>query len=485
MPSQRTSPLRHAAKDRTQPPRVKTKARPKAAPAARASQRQAAQAKAQQIQASKLARALLISLNAARTRLASLDLETLARQSGFMRRAFRKLSILAFVQGLLALSAESVLALERMASVIGEAAGLSYTKQALHKRLGPSLEKFVAQVAAAFLGQWARAQAPALLRPFARVLLHDSTVETVPKHLAQAYPGGRNQKKCDRAALKIQFIADLLNGAVLQWSLSGYTRNDQAAARDILTVAQAGDLVIRDLGYFVLPVFAQIIQLGAFFLSRYRHGVNVYDLEGRPLDLGRELRRTGRLDRWVLLGQAKVRVRLVALPAPESLVNARRRQARANHDGRSQPSAARLHLLAWTILVTNVSEQVWRAEDLATVYRLRWRIEIVFKTWKSHLGLHRLNTRTGPLLGLTAAIKLLFCALVYRQCHHLELLNQDTRHVSLLRLARILEHCDCLFTAAILQLSVEKLLAHNLRQHLYYEPRSDRKNYFEFFQELG
>lgn len=434
--------------------------------------------------AEKLAQTLLAYLRSAQARLAALDLETPARQTGFMRRSFRKVSLLAFVQGLLALSAESVLSLERLASGIAQAAGVPYSKQALHQRLGPGLEQFVAQTAIAFLGQMAQRCVPAGLRFFQRVLLHDSTVETVPQHLAAAYPGGRNQKPQVRAALRIQFVADLLRGTVLDWRLSGFTRNDQAAAPDILTIARAGDLVIRDLGYFSLPVFAQLDRLGAFFLSRYRHGVKVFDLEGRPLDLVRELRTHGRLDCWVQLGETRQPVRLVALPVPPALANARRRHARANRDRRSPPSPTRLYLLGWTLLITNVPAEVWTAEAVGAVYRLRWRIEVIFKTWKSHLGLHRLNTRTAPLLGLTAAIKLLFCALVYRQGHDLELLDSDPRHVSLLRLARILEHCACLVAAAVLQITVEELLAHYFLRHLHYEPRSDRKNFYQYLAEL-
>jgi len=443
-----------------------------------------AQAKARQLQAHKLGQAVVTHLHLVRTRLAQLELNALARQTGFMKRLPRKISPLAFLLGLVALSAETLLSLERIASVIARAAKDSYTKQALHKRLSPCLERFVAQAAVAFFAQLARTQAPHLLSSFTRVLLHDSTVETVPKRLAKAYPGGRNQKKCDRAALKIQFVGDLLNGTVLHWSFSGFTRNDQSAAPDILTVAQPGDLIIRDLGYFALPCFRQLDLLGAFFLSRYRHGVNVYDLEGQRLDLPRELRRHGQLDRLVLLGEEKVPVRLIALPVPQALAQARRRYARANHDGRSQPSQTHLFLLGWNIFITNVKTQIWSAQAVATIYRLRWRIEIVFKTWKSYLGLHRLNTRTGPLLGLSAAIKLLFCVLVYRQSHELELLGDGTRQVSLLRLAHILEQCACLFMAAVLRLPLQAVLEHDLAQHLYYDHRRDRKNFFEQLAEL-
>lgn len=444
-----------------------------------------AQEKAQQGQARTLAQEVLAHLSLLEAKLAELQLDDLARQTGFRRRQPRKISALAFLLGCLALSAESVLSLERIAAGIALAAKQSYSKQALHRRISPQLQRFVAETAAAFFGQLARTHAAGLLSPFRRVLIQDSTVESVPKRLAEAYPGGRNQKPVKRAALKIQFIGDLCNSSVLHWSLSGYTRNDQAAAPDVLSVARAGDLIIRDLGYFVLAVFNKLDWLGAFFLSRYKHGINVYDREGQPLDLVQQLRTHARLDCQVLLGADKIPVRLVAFPVPEELANTRRRWARANHDGRSQPSQTHLFLLGWNIFVTNVPAKVWSPRNIAVIYRLRWRIEIVFKTWKSYLGLHRLNTRTGPLLGLSAAIKLLFCVLVYRQCHALELLGDGIRHVSLLRLARIFEQCSCLMTAAILRVTPQFLLEHHLAEHLYYDRRRDRLNFFELFNQLS
>ena len=74
-------------------------------------------------------------------------------------------------------------------------------------------------------------------------------------HLADLFPGGGNQHGGDYANLKIQWICDLKNSAVEQVSLSGFTRNDQAAAPDILNVARPGDLVLRDLGYLVTSIW--------------------------------------------------------------------------------------------------------------------------------------------------------------------------------------------------------------------------------------
>jgi hypothetical protein len=70
--------------------------------------------------------------------------------------------------------------------------------------------------------------------------------------LAPDFPGAANQGNKKQATLKIQVIYDLLSETFAHFSLSGFTRTDQAASADVLTVAQAGDLVLRDLGYFVL-----------------------------------------------------------------------------------------------------------------------------------------------------------------------------------------------------------------------------------------
>jgi len=433
-----------------------------------------------------VAQILADNLQQIRAQLARLDTEALARHAGFLRRRPRKIPMAAFLLGLVALAAEAVLCLERVASVIGSVADTSYSKQALAKRLSPKVEQFLAQVAVALFGEVsAPARTRGLFRSFSRVLLHDSTVEALPDQLADLFPGSRNQRKKKRAALKIQFIADLLQGTLVQCSLSGFTRNDQAAAPDILAVARPGDLIIRDLGYFALPVLAASALKGAFFLSRYRHGVEVCDLQGRPLDLVAELKRHGHFDQEVLLGAARLQARLVAVPVPEPVANQRRRQARADRDQRHPPSRRRLLLMAWNIFLTNVSRSVWPAQCLGPLYRLRWRIEIIFKAWKSHLGLRQFNARTASLLRLSVMAKLLFCVLVCRFCQALELLGEGQRHVSLLRLARIMAQCAGHLAAALLGMTPVQWLERQLNQHMFYEQRKDRKNYFELLTEVS
>ena len=151
----------------------------------------------------------------------------------------------------------------------------------------------------------------------------------------------------------------------------------------------AGDLVLRDLGYFTLASFKAIAARGAFFLTRLRYGVILFSPQSAdPLDLARMLRPGQALDIEVLLGQReKLPVRLLAFPLPEAAANERRRKARANRDKRLSHSEAYLYLLGWNLFLSNASKDRLALATAAKLYRLRWRVEILFKAWKSHLGL--------------------------------------------------------------------------------------------------
>jgi len=416
-----------------------------------------------------------------RHRLDLLPAESLARAAGFLKRSPRKIPIPALLAALIALGSETVLSLERIAQVIGLAANRSYSKQAFHQRLSARIEGFLTRVAAALLQSTATPPDPSgWLTRFPRVLLQDSTCEPLPKHLADAFPGSKNQRRRKSGTLKLQFITELLGGSVLHWALSGFTRNDQAASVDILPIAQPGDLILRDLGFFSLKVFRGLDQLGAYFLSRCKQGLNFYDpLSGKKLALIQLLKNHPRWDGWVLVGEEKVRLRLVIEPVSDAVANERRRRAHLNRDRRLNPGKETLFLMGWNLFLTNVPAKVWPPKALFWVYRLRWRIEILFKSWKSHLRFVEFNQRNELMVRLSVLTKLLFCLLTANLSDTLESLCGQQRQVSLLRVARVMGQCACLFAAALLRLTPAQWLAHQVREHLFYEKRPDRKNFHQ------
>ena len=287
------------------------------------------------------------------------------------------------------LVSQSVVSLNRWAVLLGILGNTCVAKQSLWERIHQGTVDFLQRVLAIVLGQQILpdtfSSVPKALRAFTRVLVQDSTTIKLSEKLAAVFPGSSNQFGVKNGQLKIQAIYDLLTQRFISFGLSGFTRNDQAAAGDVLTVLQAGDLVLRDLGYFVMESFQRITQAKAFFVSRMRLDTSVRDPHtSKALKLLNQLRRLGNLDRQVLLGTQKMPVRLVAIKLPPAVAAERRRKARQNRDRRCRPNATSLALLGWAIFITNVSSEVLDAQTVAKVYGLRWRIETIFKAWKSH-----------------------------------------------------------------------------------------------------
>jgi hypothetical protein len=177
-----------------------------------------------------------------------------------------------------------------------------------------------------------------------------------------------------------------------------FVRNEQTASADILPLLHKGDLLIRDLGYWVLDTLNAIAQQGAFFISRYRHDCTLWMAHAdQRLELARHLRKHGHLDTIVRVGlKHAVPMRLLAIPLPHDVAQKRRRELKHNRDRRLNPSKERLFLCGWALFVTNVDRETWTPEQVANVYSLRWRIETVFKSWKSAMKLNNLPKRCSP-----------------------------------------------------------------------------------------
>lgn len=303
---------------------------------------------------------------------------------------------------------------------------------------------------------------------FNRVLIQDSTQVRLPNHLARYFPGPANQNRRDGAAMKIQVIYNLLDETFPCFGISGFRRTDQAAASDILAVARRGDLVLRDLGYFSTLVFRQLIDRGVHFLSRLRQNVAIFDPHSlKRVDLLKELGRYGQFDQNILLGvEQKVPVRLVALPVPEQVANERRRKAKNHRDKRRNPSKQDLELLGWNIFATSVDSSIWSPETIPKIYSLRWRIEIIFKSWKSHFNLTK--TATGSAFQVEALIwaKLLGICLFQKLFVYFE--HFAPRPVSLLKLAQLF---PLLLSSSLKDHIITGLSAQLAATHLWLESR--------------
>lgn len=396
----------------------------------------------------------------------------LARESRLVVRRPRKLQPLNFLSSCLLAVSCGTCSLRCQAILAGLfGAGITLSKQALHKRMGNASAIFMANVLARLLS--ARVQAKEICRgPFGRILVQDSTCLSLPQSLLSLFPGASNALGRSACA-RIQCVVELLSERFIDFSIAPFTRNDQSASSDLLDLLRPDDLILRDLGYFCISVLERIGRAGAFFITRWQYGTSLLDPgSGNPIDLLRLLDRGRPLDIRVLLGKNdKMPVRLIAFPLPQHIADSRRRKARADRDRRTNHSKEFLALLSWNFFLTNADQNILPPKHAARLYRLRWRIEILFKSWKSHLGLSSL-AKVG-----TRQIKTLLCAqlLLALLLHHSLPVAAGT--FSVLNLAQF-------FSLFLLPIALASLapsdiipaLADQIRRHCRYESRK-RPNY--------
>lgn len=106
-----------------------------------------------------------------------------------------------------------------------------------------------------------------------------------------------------------------------------------------------------------------------------------------------------RLDVPILLGSRhrhRLPCRLIAVRAPAGAVQQRRARAiRSAQTHGKVLSTDYLDLLAWSLFVTNVPAAQLSLEQVVLLYRLRWQVELLFKLWKSYVGLNAIGPWRG------------------------------------------------------------------------------------------
>ncbi len=202
----------------------------------------------------------------------SIDLDQIAKQSGFMKRKPQKIHPQHLLFSLFILVLGDGNSLTNLATKIGLLSNCVISKQAVHKRINAALIKFLKTILSVAMIQSAKIKKGQycnrrLFVNFKRVLLQDSTSIKVDPKLATVFPGTQNQARKKNATLKIQAVIDILTEQFTYFDITPFTKNDQSASEDILEIAQPSDLIIRDLGYFSVPVFKKMTLKNIFFFE--------------------------------------------------------------------------------------------------------------------------------------------------------------------------------------------------------------------------
>lgn len=222
---------------------------------------------------------------------------------------------------------------------------------------------------------------------FGRVIVEDSTFLPFDKSNAEEFPASGNSKG-KTAGCKINLAFDLKNGSILSNELVLGTQQDKTSGWDIIDKIIPNDLVLRDMGYFSVEMFAAIAKKGGYWLSRLPLNVGATSIDGKPLEELLRKHHGNRLDIEVKLTADNYPARLVAIRASKEETEKRCRKIhqKAKAKGRTADSRT-LFFAGWHILVTNIPADKVSVEGLAKIYSQRWQIEIVFRGWKQALGL--------------------------------------------------------------------------------------------------
>ena len=317
------------------------------------------------------------------------------------------------------------------------------SREAIHRRFTAEAVAFLLLCLRATLNrrvrQMDRLQA-SCLKPYARVLLFDSTSWDVDPRLRDVFAGSGGE--ASPANCKLQVGYDYTRGELDCFQLTPGTQPDNAYTRQLPKLLNAKDLALFDQGYFKIQTLQEIEQKGAFFLTRFFTKTSVYEPDTLvPIPLEQLLsRRDGKIhDVDILMqGQGKekatVRCRLICLRVPASVAEQRRRRLyKATRKKGYTPSQRQLRLCEWTLLITNAPASILPPELALRLYALRWQIELLFKQLKSVLGLHRSHTQNEYRLRCEIIGKLIVAVWFHRlhASFNIALWNHSRREISM------------------------------------------------------
>ncbi|WP_317196010.1 IS4 family transposase [Dawidia soli] len=321
-------------------------------------------------------------------------LQELAIQSGFCQRR-SKMDMLSFLKMVLfdPITMEQP-SLDQHCRLFLKDQGKSFCKQALDKRFNSQAVIFLKSLLERCLNHQLTRKLPSVYGDhFSAIRLMDSTEYKLPEALASDFPGFNGD--APKACMQIQFEYDILSSRLKSFDMMGARINDFAYAHPLLDNVHPKELIIRDLGYYRIDSFKKIEARGAYYISRRLPTTKIYEclsedaLDYKTLYQRLKKSRRGYLDMPVYLGEeAKFPVRLIVMLLPAEAV--KRRRKKKIYRKNAHPEIYD-YLQYMNVFITNVPDTMLSVNQINDLYRIRWQVEIMFKTWKSILKIDKVR----------------------------------------------------------------------------------------------
>jgi len=211
------------------------------------------------------------------------------------------------------------------------------------------------------------------------ILLLDSTSSSLPAAAKSIFPAPR--KNVAPAAVKLHMCFDLFKGAVAWFNITEATSHDRNSFPDLLSLK--GKLIIFDLWYWDYALLAQLIEVGAFFLTRVKSSASIKIVEvvsGFPKNF----------EGWYLFDRR--------LPGkPQKIVEV------IGEFSQNYKPLFKTRVIGFWNPVTKcyhwyVTNLMAPAQLIYPLYRLRWQIELIFKSLKTTFRLADFSTANPNII---------------------------------------------------------------------------------------
>ncbi|MFE3870216.1 IS4 family transposase [Flavobacterium sp. ZS1P70] len=324
-----------------------------------------------------------------------------------------------------------------LASRMETLSGFFTSKQSIWKRVNEQCVHFFQSVLLVILTSKVQSHENQLRDNFGfkRILVQDSTILKIPFRLFNIFSGVSNATTtvCNT---RIQAVYDYVSGNFIAFSIDPYSKNDLTSAPEL--EVKKGDLILRDRGYYTNAEIKRHIDAEVDCIYRFKHrSVFLNITDKKEIDLAKLLKKKNSIDMEVCLNDNKSHtvVRIVAEPVSAEIANTRRMNAKKNAR-KSIPSQNYLALMGWSIYITTLPKEKADYERIMNLYSLRWRIETIFKSWKSNMNFSKIqNVSEKQLCVLLSArlIMIVLCTQYLYQSYCSRIYKNHGRDLSLIK----------------------------------------------------
>jgi hypothetical protein len=290
--------------------------------------------------------------------------------------------------------------------------GVPVSSQAVEQRFGAESAALLREVLQEAVGEVlsSEARAPELLSRFKGVYVQDGTIISLPPELRDEWRGcGGSTPEAGQSSLRVQVRLDLAQGGMQgPWLQEGRAAERSGEAHE--APLPEGCLYNVDAGYFTLAEMRAHGKAGCYWLTAANAGTLLIAERGQCWDLVSFLgaQKGDEVDVQVFLGKReRLPVRLIARRVSPEQAERRRKSAKRSVEGKAKgvqrpnvhtrraagdkrkrqrkqrkTGKARLQLLDWTILITNVPKALLSIDEALVLARCRGPIELCWKLWK-------------------------------------------------------------------------------------------------------